>query len=193
MKEPTREALQAAARILHEAGWHENGLGDDTEKTASTGIPMNQTTADRSATSVQDLAALYEPDETAWLEEMSRRIRTGHRETLDYGNLADYLDDMAKRDRREIQSRLTTLLAHLLKWQFQPAERSRSWKLTVIEQRSELDSAMTKTLRLHAEDVLPKAYRTAVRLAATETGLDEQAFPAECPFTLDQALTEELS
>ncbi len=141
----------------------------------------------------QALAALYVPDEIAWLEESSRLIRAGRLEELDYDNLASYLEDMARRDRREILSRLTTLIAHLFKWQYQPSKRSRSWKATVFTQRNRLESAMTETLRQHAQDVLPKAYRHAVQLAALQTELDESTFPAECPFTLEQIMTEELA
>ena len=40
---------------------------------------------------------------------------------------------------------------------------SRSWKATILTQRSELEIAMTRTLEQHAREILPKAYRTAVR------------------------------
>jgi hypothetical protein len=140
----------------------------------------------------QALADLYEPDETAWLEESSRLIRAGCLDTLDYENLASYLEDMATRDRREIYSRLRTLLAHLLQWQYQPEKRSRSWKTTIVTQRDELENAMTKTLEKHAREVLARAYGAAIRVAAAQTGLEESAFHAECPFTLEQTLTEPL-
>jgi hypothetical protein len=139
------------------------------------------------------LAELYEPDETAWLEESSRLIRAGRVDELDYANLASYLDDMAKRDRREVHSRLRTLIAHLLKWHYQPAMRSNSWKSTVIEQRAELEELLESgTLRRHAEECLSKAYSTAVKSAASETDLPASRFPADCPFTLEQILAEEL-
>ena len=45
---------------------------------------------------------------------------------------------MGKRDRRELVSRLTVLLADLLKWQFQPQFRSKSWQFTLREQRTQI-------------------------------------------------------
>nr|VFK42784.1 MAG: protein of unknown function DUF29 [Candidatus Kentron sp. TC] len=42
---------------------------------------------------------------------------------------------MGKRERRELVSRLEVLLAHLLKWKYQPAFRERSWEFTIEEQR----------------------------------------------------------
>ena len=74
----------------------------------------------------EKLADLYEADETAWLDAMAESIRKGRLDDLDYAHLAEYLEDMAKRDRREVKSRLTVLAAHVLKWQHQPKKRSRS-------------------------------------------------------------------
>jgi hypothetical protein len=147
----------------------------------------------RPAANGQTLAALYEPDETAWLEESSRHIRAGRLDCLDYENLASYLEDMARRDRREIQSRLTILLAHLLKWHYQADKRTRSWEQTIVTQRIQLEGAMTKTLEQHAHKVLAKAYHGAVKLAAVQTRCDATTFPVECPFTLEQILTEKLA
>jgi hypothetical protein len=137
-------------------------------------------------------ASLYETDETAWLEKMSKLIEERRYERLDYKHLSEYLSDMAKRDRREVFSRLKTLLVHLLKWDYQPRKRSRSWTLTIMNQRDDLRFELeSKTLMNHALEVLPKAYARAVKLAAGETELPEERFPAECPYTLDQILSEE--
>src|SRR3954453_16491367 len=94
---------------------------------------------------------LYEQDETAWLETMSELIRMGRLEEVDYPNLAEYLADMARRDRREVTSRLAVLIAHLLKWDHQPERRSGSWRGTVEVQRQELAELLeSRVLRTHA-------------------------------------------
>ena len=137
-------------------------------------------------------ASLYETDETAWLERMSKLIKERRYEKLDYRHLSEYLLDMAKRDRREVFSRLQTLLVYLLKWDYQPRKRSRSWKINIMNQRYELtDELESQTLRNHALEVLPKAYARAVKLAAEETGLSEERFPKECPYTFNELLTEQ--
>ncbi len=142
---------------------------------------------------VEILPALYETDETAWLDAMSALARDGRAESLDLPNLAEYLSDMARRDRREVESRLVVLLAHLLKWDYQPTHRSRSWRATVVEQRQELNRLASQgVLRNHAEAVLADVYAEAVERAAAETGLAPGDFPAECPFTIDQLLAVEL-
>lgn len=142
---------------------------------------------------VETLAALYETDETAWLERTAELLRAGRLSEVDTQNLAEYLTDMAKRDRREVFSRLVVLLAHLLKWQFQPDRRSRSWLLTILEQRQELEGlAGQGVLRQHAETVLPEAYQYAVERVVVETGLSPKDFPATCPYSLDQLLSRDL-
>lgn len=136
------------------------------------------------------LAALYEADETAWLDATADLVRAGRLDQVDPGALAEYLTDMANRDRREVLSRLKILIAHLLKWRHQPTHRSRSWVLTVEDQRQELSEVFESgSLRHHAEEVLTQAYAKAVRLAAAETGLAEATFPGDCPYTLDEILS----
>jgi len=136
---------------------------------------------------VDRLPALYQQDETAWLDEMAALIREGRIDALDFPNLGEYLADMARRDRREVKSRLTLLMAHLLKWTHQPARRTGNWRATIEVQRQELvDLIESATLRHHAEETLAKAYVDGLRQAAAETGMPTTAFPAECPYSLTQ-------
>src|SRR5215471_13894744 len=85
-----------------------------------------------------DLSVLYEQDETAWLEAMSALAAAGRYDEMDFAHLSEYLTDMARRDRREVFSRLVVLLTHLLKWEHQADRRSGSWRGTIREQRREL-------------------------------------------------------
>lgn len=142
----------------------------------------------------ESLALLYLEDETAWLEAMADLIRRRDLAALDLGSLGEYLTDMARRDRREVKRRLVVLIAHLLKWEFQPEKRSRSWRTTVLNQRQELsDLASGGVLRTHAEAVLSEAYEDAIELAASETGFPGAAFPPGCPYTLDHLLSIDLA
>lgn len=135
------------------------------------------------------LADLYEADETAWLEQMSAMAAEGAIASMDFENLSEYLADMAKRDKRETMNRLVVLLVHLLKWEHQPKKRSRSWELTIQEQREELQELLESgALRNYAEEALSRAYQKAVRRAAVDTKLSEETFAEDCPFTLAQIL-----
>ena len=136
-------------------------------------------------------ATLYGADETAWLDQTAELVRERRLAEIDLDTLAEYLTDMARRDRREVGSRLALLLAHLLKWQFQPEKRTGGWRATIEVQRQELAELLESgTLRNQAGDVLAKAYENGVRQAAAETGLEASAFPAECPYSLDEVLSE---
>jgi hypothetical protein len=140
---------------------------------------------------VETLASLHETDETAWLERTAELLRAGRLSEEDTQTLAEYLTDMAQRDRREVFSRLVVLLAHLLKWQFQADQRSRSRLLTILEQQRELRQLLgSKTLRLHAAAIMAEAYDQARKEAAAETGLSRTTFPEQCPWNLEAALTD---
>jgi hypothetical protein len=138
-------------------------------------------------------AALYDEDFYAWSMEQARRLRAGEFSQLDIENIAEELESMGRSDKREIESRLIVLLAHLLKWQVQVGFRSRSWSATIREQRDRIDDLLSESpsLRSSIGSVRPALYARARRVAADETGLSESAFPADCPFTADRILAED--
>ena len=144
------------------------------------------------AAPVVPLSRLYEQDEVAWLEQSASLIRQGQLSRLDVAHLAEYLEDMAKSERREVRSRLVVLLAHLLKWQYQPQKRTGSWEATVIHQRTELEGFLdSATLKNHALAILPEAYAKAVKEAVAETRLKKSAFPENCPYSIDFLLSDQ--
>jgi Domain of unknown function DUF29 len=135
-------------------------------------------------------ADLYELDETAWLETMADLIERGAVEDLDLPHLGEYLSDMARRDRREVESRLAVLIAHILKWEHLPDHRSASWRGTIVDQRLELSRLVERgVLRAHAESQLADAYAEGVERAVAETGLPVETFPNEPAYTLDELLS----
>ena len=133
---------------------------------------------------------LYEADFVAWAEAQAEALRAGRIADLDLEHLAEEVQGLADRDRRELRSRLRVLVMHLLKWQHQPDRRSRSWDVTIDIQRAELDDLFesSPSLRREVPDALAKVYPRAVRRAAKETGLPPTTFPADCPYTPDQIL-----
>ena len=135
--------------------------------------------------------SLYEQDETAWLEQTASLVAQRRFCEIDPLHLSEYLSDMARRDKREVYSRLVILLAHLLKWEHQPEQRSNSWRGTIVAQRRELRQLLESgTLRRHAGEVLAQAYKDAIQQAAAETGLAEEVFPPEGAMTLEEVLTQ---
>lgn len=143
------------------------------------------------ATKSMPLRDLYERDETAWLDAMTVLAATGRYADMDFANLSEYLGAMARRDRREVSSRLITLLVHLLKWDHQPDQRSRSWRGTIFEQRRELRKLLeSSTLRNYADSILAEAYADACKQAVVETDLPHETFPVECGWELESLLEE---
>jgi hypothetical protein len=124
-------------------------------------------------------APAYEDDFVAWLEDQAGRARRGEVEGLDLENIAEELGGMARSDRREIRTRLTVLLVHLLKYAAQPKTRCSSWLATIGEQRTQITTVIddSPSLRSFPAAVLEQCYAEARSRAALETRLPESAFP----------------
>lgn len=144
---------------------------------------------------IQDagLAALYEQDFLAWVEENVARLRRGEVGRIDVPNVIEELESLGVSQRRELHSRMRVLVAHLLKWVAQPARRSSSWAGTISEQRFEIGQVLddSPSLRSEIPSAIRKTFISARRLAARDTGLPESAFPASCPFLPEQLLDDD--
>ncbi|MDX1653718.1 MAG: DUF29 domain-containing protein [Candidatus Competibacteraceae bacterium] len=132
----------------------------------------------------------YEQDLFAWAERNAGLIRQGRYEELDYLHLAEELEEFMGNTRRELYRRLRILLAHLLKWRYQPEGRSSSWAGTIRTQRSDLARLLKQnpSLQRFVAEEMDEAYGDARELAATETGKPLEVFPDHCPFPADQVL-----
>ena len=127
----------------------------------------------------------------AWLNGQAALLRRGAFDQLDVDALAEELEDMAKWERRELESRMKVLLHHLLKWEFQTDRRSRSWLLTMNEQRDQIATLLrdSPSLRNEVPWAIGESYPVAVRRASDETGLPPDSFPARCPYEPDRVLS----
>ena len=135
-------------------------------------------------------APSYEEDFVAWLEDQAGRARRGEVEGLDLENIAEELEGLARSDRREIRSRLTVLLTHLLKCFVQPQKRSSSWLGTIAEQRDGIALLIedSPSLRAYPAQILERSYPAARRHAARQMRLSESETPERCPFDIDAVL-----
>ena len=139
------------------------------------------------------MSELYDRDFYAWANEQAGLLRAGNLSRADIGNIAEEIETLGRSEKRELVSRLTALLQHLLKWRFQPERRGRSWELSVANARDDLTDHLGDNPSL--KTMLPKAmatrYRRARRGAELETGLPGNTFPVECPWKFDQAMSGE--
>ena len=133
---------------------------------------------------------LYDRDFYAWANEQAALLRAGRLSEADIENIAEEIESMGRSEKRELVSRLTVVLLHLLKWQFQPSHRSNSWRLTIDEQRRRVDDHLADNPSLKAQlaEAMRIAYRSAATEAAIETGLVRSAVPDECPYTFEQTV-----
>jgi hypothetical protein len=138
-------------------------------------------------------AVAYDDDFFAWTQEQARLLREGNFSQLDVENVAEELESMGRSDKREIDSRLEVLLMHLLKWQVQTGMQSASWAGTIKEQRRRIRKLLQESpsLRPLVAQMIPEAYVEGREKAATETGLTEAMFPAQCPYSPEQILSED--
>ena len=138
------------------------------------------------------LPALYEQDFVLWAEETARLLRAGAFDDLDIENLAEEIESIGRKDRRELRSRLKVLLSHLLKWRIQPDQRSGSWRSTMAIQRSDIDQLLEESpsLRSRLKDIVANTYQSVRETAAYETGYPVTDFPTVCPFSMEQLLDE---
>lgn len=132
----------------------------------------------------------YNEDFDLWLRAQAAFLRERKLDLLDVDNLAEEVEGMAKAQHRELRNRLEVVLIHLLKLKFQPGHRSNNWLGTLGEQRSQLGLLIedSPSMARHVAAYAERAYRSAVKKAALETGLPDSAFPATNPFTEAQLL-----
>lgn len=140
----------------------------------------------------------YDDDFYAWTQEQARLLREAAREHLntpiDWGHVAEEIEDMGRNDRRAINSHLARIIEHLLKLEFSPASDPRSgWRKSVREQRAAAVDALADSPSLKGHVDLPSAFRRGRGFATDGLGqdrVDEQALPSECPYGLEQLLDE---
>jgi len=132
----------------------------------------------------------YDEDFFAWSRRTASLLRAHRFSEVDVAHLAEEVEDMGKRDRRELDSRVQLLLVHLLKWLLQPTRQSRSWKATIVTQRAEIDGVLrdSPSLRSRVASELQRTYTVAVDRTAAETGTARERFPTRCPWSARQLL-----
>lgn len=138
------------------------------------------------------MTKLYDQDFLAWTRDQADALRRRSANELDWENLLEEVESLGKQQRSELRNHLIILLVHLLKWRLQPDRRSRSWALTIAEQRRESERMVVENPSLKAEldDLLESAYRIARLRAARQSRLSIKAFPDDNPFDWQGVMSE---
>jgi hypothetical protein len=135
----------------------------------------------------------YDTDFHAWTQAQVDALRAKDWAALDLPHVIEEIADLGNEQRHAVESHLRILLAHLLKWRYQPQRRRRSWQTGILNARTEITRRLERNPSLqHAwPEMLAWAYPKARQLAASETGLPRATFPEACPWTIAQLQDED--
>ena len=135
----------------------------------------------------------YEADFYTWSMEQARLVREARWTEVDRENVAEEIESLGRHEFNRLESAFRVLLLHMLKWDHQPQRRSRSWTLSIKEQRLEAKNLLADNpgLRPRIAEAVARAYAKATVAAANETGLDESIFPETCPYEFDDIMSRE--
>lgn len=136
---------------------------------------------------------LYETDFYAWTIEQSKLLQEADFKHLDIVNLVEEIESLGKQQRQELRNRLGVLIGHLLKWNYQPEKRSKSWRVTLAIQRREINDLLEEnpSLKPYLPEAISKGYQAGLDLVVLETPLDYPDLPAQCIYTADQIFDPE--
>jgi hypothetical protein len=137
--------------------------------------------------------AEYERDFYSWLMEQARAVREGRWGAVDRENLAEEIESLGREQFNRLEGALRVLLTPMLKWDHQPERRSRSWALSIREQRLALNDVLADNpgLKPRIDEAITRAYRRARLQAAKETRMEESRFAEACPYSFEEIVSRE--
>jgi hypothetical protein len=135
----------------------------------------------------------YETDFYAWTRDQANLLKMRCFSELDFANLIEEVEEMARCDKNSLASYIKILLLHLLKWQYQPEKRSPSWIDSIEYCRDDIIDLLhdSPSYLRFIPDMMAVSYPRAVRKAARETLLPKNSFPVDCPWTFEQIMDED--
>ena len=148
------------------------------------------TREDAPATAHARVRTRYADDLYTWVQEQVALLRAGRVDALDLDNIAEELSDVGSEQYDKLESAIDVLLAHALKWDHQPERRTRSWSLTIAEQRVRIDRQLRRNpgLKSRVSEAIEDGFRLARLRAAREMRRSPKTLPAECPYSWDDIL-----
>lgn len=129
---------------------------------------------------------LYDKDFYKWTKSQANLLQKGEFTKLDIENLIEEVESLGRSEKRTLSSQLEILLMHMLKAEYQPEKHGTSWDLSIKYSRNKSKKTLDEnpSLKPKLKEILKDAYSSARIDAALETGLEEDTFPEECPWSL---------
>lgn len=138
-------------------------------------------------------AVLYQQDFYAWTQHQAMALAQRQIAELDWQNLQEEIAALGRQEYRELVSRLSVLQGHLLKWEYQPESRSRSWFLTIREQRRAIRRHLrhNPSLQSRLQEATGDGYEAGLDLALRDTDLPLRTFPEHPPVAFDVLIEDD--
>lgn len=157
---------------------------------------------------MSDVKTLYDEDFFAWTKEQAETLRSaakgGSNRKLDWENLAEEIESLGKSDRRELSSRLSIIIEHLIKLEHSPAKYPRNrWRQTIRRERLDIERVLndSPSLRNEVPRLITELMNRAVDIAIGELDIRRELNRAardkirstaqHAPYTPDQILAED--
>jgi hypothetical protein len=138
---------------------------------------------------------LYEQDFNVWVYDTVNKLKSKNFEALDIENVIEEIEGLAARDKRELFSRIVILLAHLIKWQYQPSLRCGSWRGSIRTQRREINLILTDSPSLKKRSIEinkdERMFKKVLKDVVNDTGLQIEFLPKKNPYKLEDVLNED--
>jgi hypothetical protein len=137
---------------------------------------------------------LYDTDLACWIDQQMKYLKNKQFDQLDIENLLEEMESMGKTEPRTIRSYFVILIAHLLKWEYQPEERSGSWDSSITNSRNEINWLLkdSPSLKNKLKNLFEMAWEAGLKIAIKDTGLAPKYFPRCCPWDHVYAMTKNL-
>jgi len=135
----------------------------------------------------------HDKDVYGWAVHTAQLLKDKKMSEVDFDGIIEEIEALGRSEKHELISRLSLVMAHLLKWQFQPNMRSHGWKYTLEEQREQARFCLedNPSFKDKLDEFLKRAYKLSLTRAAKDTAFDKKTFPAECPYTFEQIMDDE--
>ena len=132
-------------------------------------------------------ARRYQDDLYGWVEDQIALLRANEVGSIDASHVTQELAELGRSEFQRLVSAIRLVLHHLLKWDYQPERRSRSWAITIRQQRRRIAYEIkdSPSLKSKIKEATVRAYLDAVDDVHRETGLAESVFPETCPYDWD--------
>ncbi|MBV8453607.1 MAG: DUF29 domain-containing protein [Deltaproteobacteria bacterium] len=137
---------------------------------------------------------LYERDYYLWAQEQARALREHRPDQIDWENLAEEVDDLARRNADALEGQCETLIEHLLKIALASESirknNLRLWRASVRNARHKIGILLRRnpSLRVRSDELFGDAWPVGSNNALAKLDLEDEAIPEAPLFTFDQAV-----